>query len=89
MTWNEDLVVVPVRKNSSGQLGKIFKEHDNIVLMKPSSDPEALIQAMKENHLENSFVLISRSGTEEEQIITDFEKLEQYQICLLYTSRCV
>lgn len=85
MTWNEDLVVVPVRKNSRGQLGKIFKEHDNIVLMKPSSDPEALIQAMKENHLENSFVLISRSGTEEEQIITDFEKLEQYQIPYLST----
>ena len=33
MAWNEDLVVAPVRKNSSSDLGRILREHDNVILM--------------------------------------------------------
>lgn len=39
VAWNEDLVVAPVRKNSSEDLGRVLREHDNVVLMKPSTDP--------------------------------------------------
>ncbi len=83
--WNEDLVVAPVRKNSSGELGKILREHDNVVLMKPSANRQALLQALEENHLEDSFVLITKAGTGEEQQITDFEQLKQYEIPYLST----
>ena len=61
MAWNEDLVVAPVRKNSSSDLGRILREHDNVILMKPSADKEALLRALRENHLEDHFVLDQQS----------------------------
>ena len=85
VAWNEDLVVAPVRKNSSEDLGRVLREHDNVVLMKPSTDPQALLKALKENHLEDRFVLITKTGTGEERLVTDFEELEQYDIPYLST----
>ena len=85
VAWNEDLVVAPVRKNSSEELGRVLREHDNVVLMKPSTDPQALLKALKENHLEDRFVLITKTGTGEERLVTDFEELEQYDIPYLST----
>ena len=85
VAWDEDLVVAPVRKNSSEDLGKILREHDNVVLMKPSSNREALLRAIRENHLEESFVLVSKSGTGQERLVTDFAELLQYEIPYLST----
>lgn len=85
VAWDEDLVVAPVRKNSSEDLGKVLREHDNVVLMKPSADKQALIRAIRENHMEDKFVLITKSGTGEERLVTDFEELEQYDIPYLST----
>lgn len=83
--WEEDLIIVPVRKRDGEDLGKVLREHDNVVLMKPSSNQQALVQAIRENHLEDSFVLVTKSGTGEERIITDFKELEQYDIPYLST----
>ena len=85
MAWDEDLVVAPVRKNSREYLGKILREHDNVILMKPSADKQALIEAISENHLEKNFVLISRAGTAEERQIVDFTELVNYDIPYLST----
>ncbi|RGY99607.1 precorrin-2 C(20)-methyltransferase [Clostridium sp. AM58-1XD] len=85
VAWDEDLVVAPVRKNSSEDLGKILQEHDNVVLMKPSANQKALIEAIRENHMENKFVLVTKSGTGEERLVTDFEELKQYDIPYLST----
>lgn len=85
VAWDEDLVIAPVRKNSSEELAKVLREHDNVVLMKPSSDQQALLQAIRENHLEDSFVLVTKSGTGEERMVTDFGELEQYHIPYLST----
>lgn len=84
-SWNEDLVVAPVRKNSSGELGKVLQEHDNIVLMKPSANQQALMHAIEENQMEDKFVLVTKSGTGEERLVTDFEELKQYEIPYLST----
>ena len=83
--WDQDLVVAPVRRKGSGDLGKILAEHDNVVLMKPSSDRQALIEAIRRNHLEDKFALVAKSGTQEERRITDFAELEQYDIPYLST----
>ena len=83
--WDEDLIVAPVRKNSRENLGTILKEHDNVVLMKPSADQEALIEALRDNHLEEQFVLVSKSGTGKERVVTDFAELMQYEIPYLST----
>lgn len=85
VAWNEDLLVAPVRKNSSEDLGKILREHDNVVLMKPSADQQALVKAIQENHLEDRFVLVTKTGTGQERLITDFEELTQYDIPYLST----
>lgn len=85
VAWDEDLLVAPVRKNSSEELGKVLREHDNVVLMKPSTDQQALLQALRENHLEDRFVLVTKSGTGEERLVTDFSDLEQYDIPYLST----
>jgi len=85
VAWNEKLLIAPVRKNSSEDLGKLLKEHENVVLMKPSANKEALIQAMEENHLEEHFVLVAKYGTGEEQRITDFEELKTFDIPYLST----
>ena len=46
---------------------------------------EYLVRAIRENGLEDSFVLVTKSGTGEERLITDFEELEQYDIPYLST----
>ncbi len=85
VAWDEDLVVAPVRKNSSEDLGKVLREHDNVVLMKPSANQKELLKAIRENRLEDKFVLVTKSGTGEERLITDFGELEQYDIPYLST----
>lgn len=85
VAWDEDLVVAPVRKNSSEDLSKVLREHDNVVLMKPSANKQALLKAIRENHLEDRFVLVTKSGTGEERLVTDFAELEQYDIPYLST----
>lgn len=85
VSWDEDLMVVPVCKNSGEELGKVLREHDNVVLMKPSSNQQALISALRENRLEDSFVLVTKSGTGEERLVTDFAELEEYEIPYLST----
>lgn len=85
VAWDEDLLVAPVRKNNSEELGRVLREHDNVVLMKPSTDQQALLQALRENHLEDRFVLVTKSGTGEERLVTDFSELEQYDIPYLST----
>lgn len=83
--WDEDLIVIPVRKDSSEDLGEILREHDNIVLMKPSANQKALTEAIRDNHLEDRFVLVTKSGTGEECLVTDFSELEHYDIPYLST----
>lgn len=82
---DEELLVVPVGRNSGEDLVKIIRDHDNVVLMKPSANQEALLHAIRENHMEQNFVLVTKSGTGEERLITDFAELEQYEIPYLST----
>lgn len=78
--WDEDLLVAPVRKNSPEDLTKLLKEHDNVVFMKPSSDKEALLTAIKESGRENSFVLVEKVGTKEQRLICDYNELKENDI---------
>ena len=85
--WSEDLLVMPVGRKGGGDLGEILRQHDNVVFMKPSANQEALVRAIRENGLEDSFVLVTKSGTGEERLITDFEELEQYDLSLIHISQ--
>lgn len=78
--WDEDLVIAPVRKNSPEDLTKLLTEHDNVVFMKPSSDKEALLTAIKESGKENSFVLVEKAGTKEQRLIRDYKELKENDV---------
>lgn len=78
--WDEDLLIVPVRKNSGKELGEIIRNHDNVILMKPSSDREALLQALEANAGEKKFVLISKSGRKEERRLMGLEEIKTFEI---------
>lgn len=83
--WEEGLVIYPVRKNSGETLSKILRENDNAVFMKPASDQAALVEALRNNGLENNFALISKTGTEQQNVITDIHTLEQGEMPYLST----
>ena len=78
--WDEDLLIVPVRKNSGKELGEMLRNHDNVILMKPSSDREALLQALEANAREKQFVLISKIGTKEECRLMGLEEIKKFEI---------
>lgn len=78
--WDEDLLIVPVRKNSGKELGELLRNHDNVILMKPSSDRESLLQALEANAEEKQFVLISKIGTKEERRLMGLEEIKKFEI---------
>jgi len=85
MVWEESLKIMPVRKNCGDTLIKAIEDHENLVLMKPSSNPEAIIKAIKHHGLEDKFMLISKVGTEEESLVKDIHVLENMKLPYLST----
>jgi precorrin-2/cobalt-factor-2 C20-methyltransferase len=85
MLWEESLKIVPVRKNDVEQLSTAIASSENIVLMKPSNNPQAIIQLLEKYQLENKFMLISKVGTEEENIINEIEVLKSMKLPYLST----
>lgn len=83
--WEENLTIFPVRKNSAETLSRAIANSDNLVLMKPASDQEALVKALKDNDLDGKFVLVSKAGTSEESRITSLSQLEATKIPYLST----
>ncbi|HJA70447.1 MAG TPA: precorrin-2 C(20)-methyltransferase [Candidatus Lachnoclostridium stercoravium] len=83
--WDETLTIAPVRGSSGEDLGRLLRENDNVVLMKPSADKAALLSAIRENNMEDRFVLVIKAGTDEEILIRDIRELEQYDIPYLST----
>ena len=75
--WDEDLVIAPVRKNNAADLEKLLTEHENVVLMKPSTDSEALVSAIQASGRENSFVLVEKAGTKEQRLIREYQTLKE------------
>lgn len=80
MAWDEDLVIAPVRKNSAEDLQKLLTEHDNVVFMKPSSDQEALLTAIRKSKREKSFILVEKAGTKEQHLIRDYNELKERDV---------
>jgi precorrin-2 C(20)-methyltransferase len=74
--WEEGLAVVPASRNSSFNLENILKNFENVVVMKPSHNPEEIISALKNNNLQDCFKLVVKAGTEEERIVDNLEELK-------------
>ena len=85
MAWEENLTIAPVRKKFSEELESTVSFSDNIVLMKVSDDPGQIVQMLKNQNLENSFVLVSKAGTDEERLISDIDELASTKLPYLST----
>ena len=70
-------MIAPVRKNNAADLEKLLTEHENVVLMKPSTDSEALVSAIQASGRENSFVLVEKEGTKEQRLIREYQTLKE------------
>lgn len=74
--WEEGFAVVPASMDSSFNLEKILNDFENVVVMKPSHNPEKIIKALKKYKLENNFKLVVKAGTKEEVVIDNIEELK-------------
>lgn len=80
----ETLAIIPLRKNISG-FENVIETHDNLVVMKPSTEHKRLAEILEERNLEDKFVLVSKCGTDEENISYDIEDLKNKEVPYLST----
>lgn len=85
MVWEESLKIMPVRKNNEEALIQAMNDHDNVVLMKPTTDTAAIVKALEHHKLEDKFMLISKVGTNEASIIKDIHTLKNKKLPYLST----
>jgi precorrin-2 C(20)-methyltransferase len=74
--WEEGLAIVPATRDSDFDLDEIFEKFQNIVIMKPSHNPENIVKNLKKHKLDEKFNLIYKAGTEEQKIYTKIEEIE-------------
>jgi len=74
--WEEGLAIVPASRDSNFDLENILENFENVVIMKPSHNPEEIISTLKNNNLQNCFKLVVKAGTEEEIIVDNIEELK-------------
>lgn len=74
--WEEGLAIVPASRDNRFNLEDIFDRFENIVIMKPSHNPEKIIKALKKYKLENNFKLVVKAGTKQEEVIDNLEELK-------------
>ena len=80
----ESLGIYPLQKKGEG-LGPALKTFDNLVVMKVSTDPEAVQQILRQEGLEKNFVLISYVSQENQRISYDISKLNKRDVPYLST----
>lgn len=72
----ETLIIFPLRKNGDN-VERLMNDFDNLVIMKPSSHHQQLAEALERRDLEKNFVLVSKCGTKEEEIIRDIHEVKK------------
>jgi precorrin-2/cobalt-factor-2 C20-methyltransferase len=75
--WDEGLAIVPATRDSDFDLDEIFEKFQNIVIMKPSHNPENIVKNLKKHKLENNFTLVYKAGAKEQEIYTKIEEIEK------------
>ena len=75
--WEEGLAIVPASRDSNFDLENILENFENVVIMKPSHNPEEIISTLQNNNLQDCFKLVVKAGTEEEIIVDNLEELKK------------
>ena len=82
---NADYVLFGAPGDAVQRIMDLLRDRDEETVRVVERTVEALLRALEENHLEDRFVLITKTGTGEERLVTDFEELERYDIPYLST----
>lgn len=80
----ETLSIIPLRKNIS-EFEKVVDDYDNLIVMKPSTEHKRLAEILEDRNLEDKFVLVSKCGTNEENISYDIDDLKNKKVPYLST----
>ncbi len=80
----EGLSIIPF-KNNEVLLENALREGNNVVVLKPSHNPKALASLLEKYGLQESFVMCSKCGQEEEETTTDIKVLKESKIPYLST----
>ncbi len=72
----ETLTIYPLRKNGD-YVDKLIDSFDNLVIMKPSGQAQQLAETLEKRGLEENFVLVSKCGTDEEEIVEDIHRVKK------------
>ena len=83
-TKEETLGILPLMKDCFS-LDKMLNDYDNLVIMKPSHDSAKMADILEAKGYSNKFVLVSKCGTEEEEICYDIDKLRKEKVHYLST----
>ena len=82
---NADYVLFGAPGDAVQRITDLLRDRDEETVRVVERTVEALLRALEENHLEDRFVLITKTGTGEERLVTDFEDLKKYDIPYLST----
>lgn len=83
-TADETLAIVPLMKGCES--ARVALENfDNCVIMKASHDNQKLGEILEDMGLQESFVLISKCGTEDESVMTSIDELKGDKVPYLST----
>ncbi|GAA0180371.1 precorrin-2 C(20)-methyltransferase [Clostridium sediminicola] len=83
--WEESFCIVPLRKGEDDKLSKALDDFDNVIVMKPSNNCRMVADELIKRGLQNNFVLISKVGTENQNVVTDIDVIKNEKIPYLST----
>lgn len=81
---DETICILPLRKGCEN-LDYVLDNFDNIIVMKPSHDNKLLAQKLTQKKLDNKFVMVSKCGTNEQEITYDIDRLKNDKVPYLST----
>lgn len=76
LTQGEESLGIVAMTQPIEEVQQILDVHRNIVIMKVSADNKRLAEELEKRGLENSFVLVSNIGMENQSMIRDIEVLK-------------
>ncbi|MTI65214.1 MAG: precorrin-2 C(20)-methyltransferase [Firmicutes bacterium] len=83
-TSEETIGILPLRKDAN-KLENFLDNYDNVIIMKPSHASKKIAEVLIKKGYENNFVMVSKSGTDKEKVVTDINRLKNEKVPYLST----
>ncbi|WP_202707173.1 precorrin-2 C(20)-methyltransferase [Sporosalibacterium faouarense] len=81
---DETLGILPLMKDCNN-LDKMLDDYDNLIIMKASHNSAKMADKLEEKGYRDKFVMVSRCGTDKEEIAYDIDRLKEEKVHYLST----